>query len=85
MNLIQSIATVGALGQVFLPDAFLARTLDKVPDFKIVFEIIFFLGHIWHPTFASLLYYFVFSKTDDILPFWKKLSPLVPGWDRTPL
>ena len=62
MNPIQSIAAVGTLGQVLLPDAFLAGTLDKIADFKIVFEIIFFLGHGWQPTFASLLYQILTTK-----------------------
>ncbi len=62
MNPIQLVATVGTLGQAFLPDAFLAGTLDKVPDFKIVFEIIFFLSHIWQPFFASLLFHLLTTK-----------------------
>ena len=44
----------GAFGEVFLLEAFFAGTFYKVSDFEIIFEIIFFFGHGWHPFFASI-------------------------------
>jgi len=44
---------LGTFGEVFLLETFFAGTLDKVSDFEIVFEIIFFFGHGWHPFVAS--------------------------------
>ena len=38
MNFIQKIAMIGALGEGFFQDAFLAGALNKVSDFEIVFE-----------------------------------------------
>jgi len=66
MNPIQLIATVGTPGQVLLPNAFLAGTLDKVPDFKIESEIIFFLDHGRQPFFASLLYHLLTTKYTNL-------------------
>ena len=48
---------LGTFGEVFLLEAFLAGTLYKVSDFEIVFEIIFFFGHGWHPFFASIFFF----------------------------
>jgi hypothetical protein len=78
---IQQIAMLGTFREVFLLEAFFAGTFDKVSDFEIIFEIIFFFGHGRRPFFASINCFFL--KTLDIQPFWQMPSPLVPGWDKT--
>ena len=59
---------IGALGESFLQNAFFAGALNKVSDFEIVFKFKIFFG-----------IFRTFLKTGDIQPFWKMLSPLVPG------
>ena len=91
---------LGTFGEVFLPEAFFAGALYKVSNFEIIFKIIFFIGHGWHPFFASIFFHrikfiffrvfcvfrgeIVFLKTLDIQPFWQMPSLLVPEWDKTP-
>jgi hypothetical protein len=59
VNPVQQIAMLGTFGEVFLLEAFFAGTFNKVSDFEIIFEIIFFFGHGWHPFFASINFIFL--------------------------
>ena len=66
MNLIQQIAMLGTFREVFLLEAFFAGTLNKISDFEIIFEIIFFIGHGWHPFFAGIFFNHEIPKPCEI-------------------
>jgi hypothetical protein len=67
VNPIQQIAMFGTFGEVFLLEAFFAGTLNKVSNFEIIFEVIFFFGHGWRPFFARLDYLFKKPRYSTIL------------------
>ena len=95
MDFVQQTAFGSTFGKSLFQDTLLAGTFDKISDFKIVFVFEIFFYHLFSPNTLEKIGCLsqdksshksnFFLKIGYTRPFWRMISPPVPGLDKTPL